>query len=213
MAEGCTNRQPTEAAKLASTLIQQKHKEEEARVQLDDEEEAQRKQNQEGEKKKQEEAKKAAIEQKRAKERAARREKEVQDRKERAIAYQQELAAAAGRANKSKAMKSNADWDKFDVDEELTRIEDEDRRTRGLNDKEITNEKILEIMEDQNLSQADKMEKCMHMVGHKEYEYAETEEDKARNESQELMNRMQNPNLNPRDKMHYMQEAFEKRNS
>ena len=110
-------------------------------------------------------------------------------------------------------MKSNADWDKFDVDEELTRIEDEDRRTRGLNDKEITNEKILEIMEDQTLSQADKMEKCMHMVGHKEYEYAETEEDKARNESQELMNRMQNPNLNPRDKMHYMQEAFEKRNS
>jgi len=212
MAEECTNRPPTEAEKIASTLIQQKHKEEKARVQLE-EEEAQRKQKEEAEKKKQEEAKEAAIEQKREKERAARRDKEVQDRKERAIAYQQEVAAAAGRANKSKPMKSNADWDKFDVDEELTRIEDEDRRTRGLNDKEISNEKILEIMEDQNLSQADKMEKCMHMVGHKDYEYAETEEDKARNESQELMNRMQNPNMNPRDKMHYMQEAFEKRNS
>merc|ERR1711957_212562 len=157
MAEECTNRPPTEAEELASTLIQQKHKEEKARVQLE-EEEAQRKQKEEAEKKKQEEAKEAkeaAIEQKREKERAARRDKEVQDRKERAVAYQQEVAAAAGRANKSKPMKSNADWDKFDVDEELTRIEDEDRCTRGLNDKEISNEKILEIMEDQNLSQAD----------------------------------------------------------
>ena len=50
----------------------------------------------------------------------------------------------------------------------------------------------------------------MGIAGHKNYKHELTEEDKARNEAQELLNKIQDPRYQPREKMHYMKEAYEK---
>jgi len=112
--------------------------------------------------------------------------------------------------DRPKKLRAMEDWDKFDVDAELDSIEEEDRRSRGLSDHEIRNEKVLEIMQDEQLSEKEKMEKCMHMSGHKDYEHKETEEDKARREAQDLINIVQDPRRQPREKMHFLHEAHKK---
>lgn len=140
--------------------------------------------------------------------------KEREDRKERAEAYQKKkLEDGFGQTwqKKQKKMRSMEDWDSFNVDEELDRIEDEDRMSRGLNEQEIRNEKILEIMQNHDLSETEKMEKCMHMVGHSEYKHEMSEEDKARADAQDLINKMQDPRYQARDKMHFLHEAYKKR--
>lgn len=96
------------------------------------------------------------------------------------------------------------------MEDELDRIEDEDRRSRGLDDNEIRNEKILEIMQDSSLDEKQKMEKCMWLAGHDDYTHKETEEDAARREQQELLNKVQDPRYQARDKMHFLQEAYNK---
>merc|ERR1711970_688296 len=101
----------------------------------------------------------------RAKRNSDRQEQERKEREERKKAYQKKKNSdgfGQGWNARPKTKKSFQDWDKFDADEELDRIEDEDRRSRGLNDVEIRNEKILEIMQNHDLSEKEKMEKCMH---------------------------------------------------
>merc|ERR1712070_1336337 len=132
---------------------------------------------------------------------------------ERAEAYKKKkIEDGIGKAwdARPKKMRTMEDWDKFDVDEELDAIEDEDRRSRGLDDREIKNEKIIEIMSNHELSEKEKMEKCMHMTGHADYVHKETEQDKARREQQELINQMQDPRMQPREKMHFLGEAYKK---
>ena len=116
----------------------------------------------------------------------------------------------SGWSSKQKKVRNYSDWDNFDADAEMDLIEDEDRRSRGLNDVEIRNEKILEIMQNHDLSEAEKMESCMGIAGHQGYKHELSEEDKARNEAQELLNKIQDPRYQSREKMHYMQEAYEK---
>lgn len=48
--------------------------------------------------------------------------------------------------------------------------------------------------------------RCMRIVGHKDYVFEESQADKKRREAQELLNRIENPNLHPRDKIHLMQQ-------
>ena len=145
------------------------------------------------------------------------RRKEAEDKKlreERKAAYQKKkIEDGFGKPNQvRKKVRPMEDWNNFNVDEELERIEDEDRRCRGLDDSEIRNEKILEIMQDQNMEEKTKMEKCMHMVGHQDYVHVETEEARVRRESQDLINKMYDPRYQAREKMHYLHEAYNKYN-
>ena len=71
---------------------------------------------------------------------------------------------------------------------------------------------VCVYVQDQELSEKDKMEKCMHLTGHNEYKHEESEEDVARREAQDLINKMQDPRYQARDKMHYLQEAYQKFN-
>jgi len=168
------------------------------------------------EKKEKEEADRRYEESKRerAKQHKEREKRERAEREERKSAYaKKKIEDGWGKAKwnqKPAKQRELGDWDNFDIDAECEEIEDEDRRSRGLNDVEIRNEKILEIMQDQDLSEKEKMERCMHMTGHDDYQHKETEEDVARREQQELINKMQDPRYQPREKMHYLHEAYQK---
>jgi len=146
---------------------------------------------------------------------AALAKKEREDREQRKVAYAKKKnddGFGGAWKKKPKKMRSMEDWDSFDADAEMDRIEDEDRKSRGLDAREIQNEKILEVMQSQEFSETEKMEKCMHMVGHKEYKHEESEQDVARREAQELIDKIQDPRYQPREKMHYLQETYQKFN-
>merc|ERR1719261_1701426 len=115
----------------------------------------------------------------RDKQHRAREERERAEREERKQAYakkKNEDGFGTGWSARQKKIRTFDDWDSFDADAEMERIEDEDRRSRGLNDVEIRNEKILEIMQNHDLSEKEKMETCMGIAGHKNYKHELTEE-------------------------------------
>merc|ERR1711934_555477 len=76
----------------------------------------------------------------RAQKQAERQEVERKEREARKLAYEKKKnddGFGKGWSSRPKTKKSFQDWDNFDADAEMDRIEDEDRKSRGLNEVEI----------------------------------------------------------------------------
>jgi hypothetical protein len=86
------------------------------------------------------------------------------------------------------------EWNKLDLDAELERLDKEVLTSQGLTEKDITNRKILEIVQDETMEEDEKMKACMRLAGHTDWSPPPlSEEEKARREQEKLMRFMQDP--------------------
>ena len=86
------------------------------------------------------------------------------------------------------------EWSEVDVDAELERLDTESLVEQGLTQQEITNKKILEIVQDETLEEDEKMLQCMRLAGHPNWTPPPlSAEDKARREQESLMRFLQDP--------------------